>query len=208
MNTADYRRENIERALEATLQLGIEVGVAELSQKDIAEKSKLSIKSIKRYFNTKTDLIFQVSKMILKRNYEEIMDLYYAQHPEKENGKKRLEMLVKAHNLYVLREYKTTIFMMNADIFCRYHDDTQGKFWKEFRHTNSLQQGIKKMIQIGQEDGSIRRELPGGEFEYFVTTLCVGFVERMVNDIDCGIKTVDEAIELSNTLIDTTLRYF
>lgn len=208
MKSADYRQENIARALEATYQLGIEVGVAELSQKDIAEKAHLSIKSIKRYFNTKTDLIFQVSKMVVQRNYDKIMELYRAQNPERECGKKRLEMLVKTHNTYVLREYKSSIFVMNADIYCRYHDGAQGNFWKQFRHTGSLQRGIAQMIHQGQEDGSIRKELPNGEFEYFVTTLCVGFVERMVNDIDCGIKTVDEAITLSDKLIDTTLKYF
>lgn len=208
MLTSEYRQENIEKVLDAALKLGQEIGVAELSQKNIAEKAKVSAKSVKRYFNTKIELIFQVSQKILERNYREIMELYEEGNPEKLTGFEQLELFLKTHNAYVLREYKSMVFLQNANLYCRYHDDDQGRYWNQFRQTNMLEKGIRARIQTGQADGSIAETLLEGRLVYFSTTLYAGFVERMVNDIDSGVMSVEEAIRLSDLLVGNTIKYF
>lgn len=202
MLTEEYRERNIERVLDEALLLCEEIGIPAVNKTNLARRAKLSPKSIQRYFDDKTDMIFKVSQKLMKRNDREIRELLKEKNMKEMDGISQLKWFLQVHNRYVLEKYKEMVFLQSADIYCRYAGQQPEKYWKAFRDSASVEKAIETFMKRGVEDGSIRKELIAPDFVTTVAVLCAGLVERLATDIDCQIVSVEEAIELSEGWIN------
>lgn len=207
MLSEEYRQQNIERVLDEALKLCEEIGLAALNKTNLAKRAHLSTKSIQRYFRNKTDLIYQVSKKLTSRNAEEINEAIMEAKSEGQTGLERIESFLKIHNEYVIRRYKDTIFVQNADIFCRYSGEVPDKYWQTFRSSDRIEKGFMKLAAIGIADGSVSEQAATEEYLRVKAITCAGLLDRLATDIDCRVMTVEEAIGYSNSWIEHMIRY-
>lgn len=201
MNTPEDKRENMERVLEEALLLCEERGIAALNKTNLANKTKISTKSIKRYFTDKTEIIFKVSQKLLERWYKEIELLFVSAQPEQLKGIEKLFLFLEIHNTYLLQDYRGLVFIQDADLYCRFHEDAPKLYWKQFRKISNLEAKIKKLVEAGLEDNSIKQEMTEDYSAHMITTLCAGLVEHLACDIHCQAMTLEEAVEMSNKWI-------
>ncbi len=204
MLTEAYREKNIEHVLEIALKLCKEMGIESVNNTIIAKSSNLSQKSIQRYFDGKTDMIFKISQKILERNHREMMEVFEKKDFNSMSGLEQFSCFCQVHNRYVLEKYKDMVFLQSADIYCRYSGVEQDKYWHYFRTSKHLEKVISSTLNKGIDDGSVRKDVLTPTYVRTIAVLCAGFVDRLATDIDCGIMSVEEAVALSEGWISHT----
>lgn len=207
MYISEYKMENINRVLDVALECCEEYGIENINKAIIAERANISTKTVKRYFDTKTEMIFRISQKVLERWYSDIEKDYKAKIWQGATGIEMLREFLIIHNNHLLKDYKALVFLQEADLHWRFHEKSPDMYWKEFRKTDKLENSLQGLVEIGLKDSSIQRELAVDYSAKMITTLCSGIVEHLASDMHCGAMTYEEAVKMSTKWIKQLTMY-
>lgn len=200
-----YKIDNINRVLEEALILCEELGIQTVTNKLLAQRVKLSSKSIQRYFENKTDMIYQISEKVKERNRTEINNRIKIANLREMRGSEQISTFLKIHNRYVLENYKDVLFMQSAYIYCRYAGEKDAEYLQKFRSSEGIREALEMILHRGYKDKSIDESHVSEYFTKSVSIICAALLERLAEEIDTKILTIEEAIKLSDDWIEHVL---
>ena len=74
MSTEQIKELNLQRAREAAFECMLEYGVNQTTHEMLAKKVRLGLRTLRRYFPTKVDLVCDVMQSVGKKRYFEMWD--------------------------------------------------------------------------------------------------------------------------------------
>jgi AcrR family transcriptional regulator len=161
MNQSEERQDNIQRAIEAGLDMFMENGIAATSMSQIAKKVNLSQMSLYRYFGSKEELILRIWKYALTEFYKYFYERYTGSN-EGKTGYERFVACMEAY--YSLYEEFPNWYRYTHEMFTyRFSPDEESDrrmnnvFWKHY--DKEIPIPALKALKDGVADGSIRADI-------------------------------------------------
>jgi AcrR family transcriptional regulator len=181
MANEEIKLQNLNHALETTYKLYLDYGIDQVTKEMIAKNSGLSVKSISRYFTSKTDCVIRVAEWLMSNVRARISDRY----PD------RMFTSGEYTGAQLLRQYMNDVkelFLHEPRIFVLY---SEFKLYV-YRNCENVEQGYTllcnwagnrrlrmKIYQLGREDGSMPNDLDlEVEEEYFCESF-FGFLSNL-----------------------------
>jgi AcrR family transcriptional regulator len=157
MANEELKAHNIEHVLETTYKLYLEYGIDRVTKEMISKSSGLSIKSIHRYFPTKSDCILKVSEWLLGNIRESVIQHF----PESvfTDGEYTGVQLLKMYMIYMKK-----IFLVEPRLFVLYgefklyiyrnYDSSEQEYTLFWNHMGTHDLRLK-IYEKGMKDGSL-----------------------------------------------------
>lgn len=182
MEKSNRKENNKKRVIEAALKLFIKNGIENTKVTDIASASKLTERSVFRYFETKSDLVLSAALLfwnnaVLKINTEINKDKY-----EKMNGIKKVRAILNLYTGLFFSSKEELIFTIEAETYlnrCGKISLLENKPPIDFYKSNDP---LAVAIKEGISDGSVK-SIDNIELVYLNTYDCMlGLMQKMVLD--------------------------
>jgi AcrR family transcriptional regulator len=208
MANEEIKAQNLNHALESAYALCLENGIDKVTKEMIARKSGLSVKSISRYFTSKTDCVIRVAEWLMNSIRSDIGEHF----PDSvfTSGKYTGAQLLR---LYMIEVKK--LFLKEPRIFVLY---SEFKLYI-YHNCESVEQGYTllcncagnrrlrlRIYQLGKEDGSMPNDLDlEVEEEYFCESF-FGFLSNLA--ISYELHSRAETVKQIDYRIDNTVALY
>jgi AcrR family transcriptional regulator len=208
MTNEELKKQGVEKALKTAFNLYLNYGIEKVTKEMIAKESKLSVRTVNRYFSTKTDCVVMVAEWILMEIRRDTMSRF----PE--------SMFMSGHytGLQLLEMY------MNDMKRLFFHEPRIWTLYAEFkiyiyRHCESYEQGYtqlcdfmgnhmlrQKIFNLGIRDGSMPSDMDLAVEEEYFTESFFGFLSNLA--FSFNLKNKDNVSEQIDQRIANTVAIY
>lgn len=182
MSQEDVRKRNAQLVIEKTMELGLQKGVNNVSVRDAAQTAGLTERSVYRYFENRGDLIYAAASLFWEKVYQGIDECLARNGSANLNGYQRAELLLRTYSRMYLEWPECVRFICSAEVELQSNGlsiNTQNHAPKHFETSNTP---MACALRLGQEDGSISKDIDIKMFYYNAYDALLGTVQRHLLD--------------------------
>ena len=185
-----------QRILEEGFSVFAERGIANVTMADVAKAASIGIASLYRYYSTKQELVLTIATWAWKN--------YFAEQTDKINRIERKD-ITAAENvdfflesfLDLYRNHKDLLrFNQFFNVFLQSEQIPAERTQPYTRVIASLEERFERIYRRGQEDGSLRSDIPEGEMFSTLVHLMLAAVTRYAVGLVYFNRESDEEKEL------------
>ncbi len=188
----------------------LEYGVNSASYELIAEKSGLSVRTLRRYFRNKVALVCDVMKNVGVERYRLMCKNILAAVDPEDSG---LEQLRQVHyRMYYLYEGKRSPWLMISEIeLFAYENNVPSDILAYYlRQVHTSRKYCKQILLKGIKDGSIRSDINPDAYAAQLVNTYVGMLQRMqavrYTQTEYPLASIKEQVYLHVESVVTNLR--
>lgn len=200
MSTEQIREKNLQHAREAAFECMMEFGVNLTSHEMLVKKAGLGLRTLRRYFPTKVDLVCDVMKTVGARRYEEMCAGIMEAISQEDCG---LEQLRQMHyEVFALCKNRRSPFLLISELeLFAYESRVPAEILSLYLKTiHSSRKYAKQIIEKGIADGSIRSDIDADAYTTLLTNTFVGMLQRMeavrYTKTDYNLASMEEQVDL------------
>ena len=169
------------KVIHAAIQTFTGKGIEQTTMIDIAASAQVGVASVYRYFKTKTDLIVAAAEVY----WEEDINLYYknylANNPLPGTGLNQVEYYLNLY-LELFDTHKQFIkFLEQFDSYIIKENIKPERLQNYDNITNLSSQVLEEAIRLGQQDGSIRKDLDTHYYTHTTSLALIGICQKHVS---------------------------
>jgi AcrR family transcriptional regulator len=185
MANEELKIKNLERTLSETYKLFLDMGIDRVTKVMIAKKSGLSVKSIDRYFPSKTDCVIRVAVWVMD-NIRKTTDMQLSDNIFADGNYTGIQLFEKY--LYSVKDLffkEPRIFIVYTEFklfFYRHFQEGKIEYtvWINKKGNHNLRQRI---YNLGKEDGSLSKNIDFAAEEEYICESLFGFLSNLAISI-------------------------
>ncbi len=184
MSLEDIRKENMELVVKTALMCFVEKGIEKTKISEIAKATKLSERSIYRYFETKADLVLATALLFWEKIVSHSQEAYAKSNLAKEKGEVQIYMILKAYAEHFFTNREELAFIQEAKAYLYRTKMTElisNEPPLEFKEGEAP---LKEAIIQAINDGSITKTEDVEILYYNAYDSLLGFIQNMATNAD------------------------
>ena len=210
MPTEQDRENNLQHAREVAYQCMLEYGVNFTNYELVAKKSGLGLRTLRRYFRNKVELVCDVMQTIGKERYRETCEAMVATISKDACG---LEQLRQIHyRMYDLCKNRRSPWLMLSELeLFAYDNRISGEILGQYlTETRNSKKYVKQILLKGMKDGSIRTDIDPDAYTTLLANTYVGMLQRMgasrYAETEQSVAAFNEQVDLHVNAVISLLR--
>lgn len=179
MPTELDKEKNLQHAREVAFACILEFGIYSTTYEIIAKRSGLGVRTLRRYFRNKVDLICDVMNTIGKEKYRELFKKMADSFVPGETG---LEQLQKFHKLAAGqqgRQRSVWLIRSEYELFMYQNSVSDEVLNRYLQMIGEGRELVKRILKKGIADGSIRDDMDVETWASLMGNSFVGLLQRM-----------------------------
>ena len=189
--------------VDAAYAMFLENGISVTSMNDVAVKCGITRRTIYNYFESKTDLLFYLTK----QKTDEINPDFVMDYDKNLNGLENVRLLLRKNFASYYKHLLTFLFITQVRIHLSYTTGAKLQDPSSSSMHNVFIGEFAQLIEIGREDGSIAsHELDIKEHANTIYQLLYGYLTSISLGIDVDKKVYNKEMYNFETLIIESLR--
>lgn len=210
MSAEEDREINLQRAREVAFECMLEYGVNLTTHEMIAKKLGLGLRTLRRYFRTKVDLVCDVVSTVGSERYNILCSKMIESISPDDTG---LEQLKHLHYWMLnLCKEKRSPFLMISELelfgYENYVPDEKLRLY--LKTVQDSRKYAKRMLIKGMTDGSIRGDIDPEAYTTLLTNTYVGMLQRMAavryTKTDYNLTSIEEQVDLHVEAVMTIMK--
>ncbi len=167
-----------QRILEKGLMLFAEKGIEKVTMSEVARAAGVGVASLYRYYSTKPELVLAIGTWGWKRYVEELTGRQYFTKLAERNGAEGVAFYLDAY-LDLYRNHKALLrFNQFFNVYLQSAPMPADELAAYNAMVGALEQRFARIYSKGQEDGTLRGDVPEGEMFSTLTHLMLAAVTR------------------------------
>jgi len=191
------RRADIVRAAERVF---LERGIGDATMDEIAKEAEVGKGTLYLYFSSKEELLFAIQLTMMEELARYLEDAFLLGG----SGMTRIENMLKAHARFAT-EHPRRFAMCNSLLVSSHSFDPNAESFGDYKYAaGSIFRYVCEGVEIGQDDGSVRRDVPAAELAIHLWGGSMGalLLQRRAEELA---KVLPVARELEN-VVDSEVR--
>lgn len=179
MSTEQMKELNLQRTREAAFECMMEYGVNRTTHEMLAKKVGLGLRTVRRYFPTKVDLVCDVMKSVGSKRYYEMWDGIMAEISSEDNGLDQIQQMLQ--QLFAQCKNGRSPFLITYELeLFAYENRVSAEILSSYLKTiQSSRRYMKQIIKKGIMDGSIGSYIDPETATTLMTNTYVGMLQRL-----------------------------
>lgn len=208
MTNEELKKQGIEKALKSAFNLYLKHGIEKVTKEMIAKESKLSIRTVNRYFSTKTDCVIMTAEWILLEIRHDTMSRY----PEsmftngRHTGLELFEMYMNDMKQLFFREPRIWVLYSEFKMYIYRHCDAYEQRYTLLCDCMGNHRLREKIYELGRKDGSMSGNMDFQAEEEYFTESFFGLLSNLA--FSFHIKNKDVVEQQIDQRINNTIAYY
>lgn len=179
MPTEQDRENNMQHARRMAYDCMLKYGVNSVSYELLAENSGLGIRTLRRYFRNKVELVCDVMRTVGREQYHAVCEEMMAAIPADASGLEQLRKLYYIMFSFCGTDCSPWLMLSELELFA-YENHLSSEILDQYLDevNNSMKYG-KAIILKGIEDGSIRSDIDPDAYTTLLSNTYIGMLQRM-----------------------------
>lgn len=203
------REKNKNYVIEVALDLFVKNGINNTKISEIAEAAGITERSIYRYFQSKSELVFQTAMLFWQDTTNQAEAALVASQNAEATGAQQIRVVLGAYAQQYFAEKEKLIFEQEAEIFLYKNDKVVLFENKPPTHYASSTAPLAKAIQHGVEDGTVRNDIDLETLYHNTYNALLGLMHKMaITEYDHQLGHGISAEKRLDVFCDTLLASF
>lgn len=200
MTTEQMKELNLQRARKVAFECMMEYGVNQTTHEMLAKKVGLGLRTLRRYFPTKVDLVCDVMKTVGSKRYHKMWENIMKAVSPKSCGLEQLQQML--YQLFELCKNGRSPFLLTSELeLFAYENHVTAEILGLYLKTiQSSRKYLKQIIKKGIADGSIHSDIDLDAYTILLTNSYVGMLQRMeavrYTKTDYNLASMKEQVDL------------
>lgn len=169
-----------EEVIAAAVEVFKEKGIENSKMTDIAEKAKVGVASVYRYFKTKPELAIEAAVKFWEEEIELLYDKYVNESFEKLNGLERVEKILGVFRVLYINHQDFIRFVEEFDNYIVKEKISAERLDVYENNIIGLKKTMLEALSAGKKDGSIAENIDGESFYITITHTLMCLCQKLV----------------------------
>jgi AcrR family transcriptional regulator len=208
MTNEELKKQGIDHALQSAFQLYLAHGIEQVTKEMIAKDCKLSLRTVNRYFPSKTDCVIMTAEWVLLEIRRDAMSRY----PEsmftgkRYTGLQLLEMYMNDMKALFFRDSRIWVLYAEFKMYIYRHCETYEQRYTQLCECMGNHRLRQKIYKLGIKDGSMPKDLDLALEEEYFTEAYFGFLSNLA--FSYSLKNKGEIEHQIDQRIENTIRFY
>ncbi len=195
---SSIKERNRERVIKYALESFIEFGIEKTKISDIAKKAEITERSVFRYFDTKSDLVFEAVLLFWKNVKNKVGTKYKESIGDDISGIEQVKEVLKAYSEIYFTNRQEFVFIHEAESYLYRVGKSELIENKYLLSNKTSSNPLETAIKNGIKDGTIRHDIDLQILYYNTFDSLLGLIQK----ISVSGKTNQEYIEIARKRLE------